>query len=51
MESMVENQKVNPKFWLGKKVFLTGHSGFKGSWLSIWLSEIGAKSKRFFFKL
>ena len=47
MESMVENQKVNPKFWLGKKVFLTGHSGFKGSWLSIWLSEIGAKVKGF----
>ena len=27
----------------GKKVFITGHTGFKGSWLSFWLSELGAK--------
>ncbi|MPB36903.1 CDP-glucose 4,6-dehydratase, partial [Campylobacter coli] len=26
-----------------KKVFITGHSGFKGSWLSLWLHRIGAK--------
>lgn len=31
------------KFWQGKKVFLTGHTGFKGSWLSIWLQLLGAK--------
>jgi CDP-glucose 4,6-dehydratase len=30
-------------FWSGKKVFLTGHTGFKGSWLSLWLSELAAK--------
>jgi CDP-glucose 4,6-dehydratase len=30
-------------FWFGKKVFLTGHTGFKGSWLSIWLGSLGAK--------
>lgn len=30
-------------FWNGKKVFLTGHTGFKGSWLSIWLHMLGAK--------
>lgn len=30
-------------FWNGRRVFLTGHTGFKGSWLSIWLSELGAK--------
>ncbi len=30
------------KFWQGKKVFLTGHTGFKGSWLSIWLQLLGA---------
>lgn len=30
-------------FWNGKKVFLTGHTGFKGSWLSIWLHSLGAK--------
>lgn len=29
-------------FWKGKKVFLTGHTGFKGSWLSIWLHQLGA---------
>ena len=35
--------KVNPFFWQGKRVFLTGHTGFKGSWLSLWLSSMGAK--------
>ncbi|MGC8729299.1 MAG: CDP-glucose 4,6-dehydratase [Elusimicrobiales bacterium] len=30
-------------FWLNKKVFITGHTGFKGSWLTIWLSMMGAK--------
>jgi CDP-glucose 4,6-dehydratase len=34
---------VDPEFWNGKKVFLTGHTGFKGSWLSIWLLEMGAQ--------
>ena len=30
-------------FWNGKKVFITGHTGFKGGWLSIWLKMLGAK--------
>jgi CDP-glucose 4,6-dehydratase len=30
-------------FWRGKRVLLTGHSGFKGSWLAIWLSRLGAE--------
>jgi len=30
-------------FWRGKKVFLTGHTGFKGAWLSIWLNSLGAE--------
>ncbi len=30
-------------FWEGKKVFLTGHTGFKGAWLSIWLDSLGAR--------
>lgn len=30
-------------FWQGKKVFLTGHTGFKGSWLSLWLTSLGAR--------
>lgn len=34
---------VGPAFWKGKKVFITGHTGFKGSWLSIWLDMLGAK--------
>ncbi len=29
-------------FWRGKKVFLTGHTGFKGAWLSLWLDSLGA---------
>ncbi|MDA8905256.1 CDP-glucose 4,6-dehydratase [Candidatus Thioglobus sp.] len=33
---------VDKEFWDGKRVFLTGHTGFKGSWLSIWLSHLGA---------
>ena len=34
---------VDPQFWPGKKVFLTGHTGFKGSWLTVWLQAMGAK--------
>ncbi|MGO4382399.1 CDP-glucose 4,6-dehydratase [Pseudoduganella sp. RAF53_2] len=34
---------MNPAFWRGKKVFLTGHTGFKGSWLSLWLQQMGAQ--------
>jgi CDP-glucose 4,6-dehydratase len=34
---------VDSAFWKNKKVFLTGHTGFKGSWLSIWLASMGAK--------
>ncbi|MCE3265119.1 MAG: CDP-glucose 4,6-dehydratase [Pseudoduganella sp.] len=33
---------MNPAFWQGKRVFLTGHTGFKGSWLSLWLQSLGA---------
>ena len=32
-----------PKTWQGRRVFLTGHTGFKGSWLALWLSRLGAK--------
>ncbi len=36
------NGKVNSSFWKNKNVFLTGHTGFKGSWLSLWLHSMGA---------
>jgi CDP-glucose 4,6-dehydratase len=35
--------RMNPSFWHGKRVFLTGHTGFKGSWLSLWLQQLGAQ--------
>lgn len=34
---------VSPEFWSGKRVFLTGHTGFKGSWLALWLQRLGAE--------
>jgi CDP-glucose 4,6-dehydratase len=34
---------MSPAFWRGKRVFLTGHTGFKGSWLSLWLQQLGAQ--------
>lgn len=39
----LESLAVNPSFWAGKRVFLTGHTGFKGSWLSLWLQSLGAE--------
>lgn len=34
--------KLDRSFWRGRRVFLTGHTGFKGSWLSLWLGALGA---------
>jgi len=33
----------DPSFWAGKRVLLTGHTGFKGAWLAFWLDRLGAK--------
>ena len=38
----MEDLVVNPGFWKGRKVLLTGHTGFKGAWLSLWLQKLGA---------
>jgi len=40
--STVEDVAVNRTFWKGRRVFITGHTGFKGSWLTLWLKESGA---------
>lgn len=34
---------MTPSFWSGKKVFLTGHTGFKGAWMVLWLQSLGAQ--------
>ncbi len=34
---------VDPRFWHGRRVLVTGHTGFKGSWLSAWLQRLGAE--------
>lgn len=34
---------MNSDFWHGKRIFLTGHTGFKGGWLSLWLQSMGAE--------
>jgi len=34
---------MDESFWSGRRVFLTGHTGFKGSWLSLWLARLGAR--------
>lgn len=38
---MVSN--IDKNFWKGKRVLLTGHTGFKGSWLALWLKQLGAE--------
>jgi CDP-glucose 4,6-dehydratase len=44
MESLV-NQSTLKKFYKGKRVFVTGHTGFKGAWFITWLSMLGAEIK------
>jgi len=46
---MVDYSLLNKSF-KGKKVFLTGHTGFKGTWLTIWLQMMGAEVKGYALK-
>jgi CDP-glucose 4,6-dehydratase len=39
----VEGLVINPSFWKGKRVFVTGHTGFKGGWICLWLKHLGAE--------
>lgn len=44
MQGMRQGEPVvDHRFWTGKKVFLTGHTGFKGSWMCLWLHALGAR--------
>lgn len=46
-ERSLEIMGIDLQFWPGKSVFITGHTGFKGSWLSLWLMSLGAKVNGF----
>ena len=39
----MEEVGLDPSFWSGRRVLLTGHTGFKGSWLALWLARLGAE--------
>ena len=39
----MEGVGVDPAFWAGRRVLVTGHTGFKGSWLALWLESLGAE--------
>jgi len=41
-QSTMEDMEMK-NFWKNKRIFLTGHTGFKGSWLCLWLASMGAK--------
>ena len=42
-QSALEEMVTGAGFWQGKRVLITGHTGFKGSWLSLWLQSLGAE--------
>ena len=43
MENLAMSATLEPGFWQGKRVLLTGHTGFKGGWLALWLQSMGAQ--------
>ena len=48
MESVgVSAPLPSPDFWRGRRVLLTGHTGFKGSWTALWLKRLGARTTGF----
>lgn len=44
---VIVKAQIDISFWKGKRVFVTGHSGFKGAWLVLWLHQLGATVKGF----
>ncbi len=42
-ESALEDLVIDQSFWRGKRVLITGHTGFKGGWLALWLQSVGAQ--------
>lgn len=43
LEDLEDMNSVDRSFWRGKRVLLTGHTGFKGAWLALWLHRLGAR--------
>ena len=43
MEGLELMPAMDTAFWRGKRVLLTGHTGFKGAWLTLWLHQLGAE--------
>ena len=43
MSAVAHSALPDPAFWRGKRVLLTGHTGFKGAWLALWLHRLGAQ--------
>ena len=46
MENLELNGAARASFWRGRRVVVTGHTGFKGSWLTLWLDRLGALGDR-----
>lgn len=42
-KGVLEGMGLNPEFWKQRRVLITGHTGFKGAWLCLWLQKLGAK--------
>jgi CDP-glucose 4,6-dehydratase len=43
VEGVVSGRLPDPRFWAGRRVLVTGHTGFKGAWLALWLERLGAE--------